>query len=300
MTAVQAWMLAGVLVAGGVACLVWWLMPAQPDLADVLARLSPAGPAQDRPRPAGPEGEQLADRLGWWLARRFPAGWVRTPSADLALLGVSPHVFYGQKVLFVVLAVVAVPVLSWLFSFTFTFPLLVPAGLTVAAAVVAWLLPNQNVADAASRARAEFARALGSYVDLVALERNAGGSGTRQALENAARVGDAWQFRRLADELARTRFAGEAPWDGLSAMAERLRLPELADLADIMRLAGEEGSQVYDTLRARSSALRSAMLTADQTRANQVGEQMTVPTTAMAMVFVTIIITPAILRLMTG
>ena len=299
MTALQAWMLAGVLVAGGVACLVWWLAPAQPDLGDVLARLAPK--AAQPPQAVSPGGgDDVAQRLGLWAMRRLPVGRLRVPEADLLLLGKPVHVFYGEKILFVALAIVGVPLLTWLFTLTFAIPLYVPVGFTLAAAAVAWWLPNQNTADAAAKARVEFSRALVSYVDLVALERNAGGSGTRQALENAARVGDSWQYRRLADELARTRFAGETPWAGMAGLAEQLKLPDLADLADIMRLAGEEGSQVYETLRARSSALRSAMLAADQAKANAIGERMTIPTTAMAMVFIAIIITPAILRLIAG
>lgn len=300
-TALQAWMLAGMLTLGGVAGLVWWATPAQPDLGDVIARLTPGSPAAlDETRRRGTVSPDLTERLGWWALRRLPADRLSVPKADLALLGISTATFYGQKVLMVALVVVGVPVLSWLFGLTFAIPLYVPGVLTVVAAGLAWLLPNQNAADAAGKARAEFSRALGSYVDLVALERRAGGSGTRQSLESAARVGDSWQFRRLADELARTKFAGETPWAGLSHLAEQLRLPDLADLADIMRLAGEEGSQVYDTLRARSSALRTAVISADQAHANAAGERMTIPVTAMAMVFVTIIVAPAILRLIAG
>ena len=39
--ALQLWVLAGAMVSGGIALLVWWLQPAQPDLAQVLARLAP-------------------------------------------------------------------------------------------------------------------------------------------------------------------------------------------------------------------------------------------------------------------
>ena len=114
---------------------------------------------------------------------------------------------------------------------------------------LAWFLPDGNLSDAAKKARVEFRRALGSYVDLVALERNAGGSGTRQALENAARVGDAWPFHRIGDALARSRYSGDTAWDALHDLAAEHGLTDLDDLADIMRLAGEEGSQVVDTLR---------------------------------------------------
>ena len=56
--------------------------------------------------------------------------------------------------------------------------------------IVVRLDPNNdgNLADAAKQARSQFRQALGSYVDLVALERHGGGSGPRQAMELAADV----------------------------------------------------------------------------------------------------------------
>ena len=91
-----------------------------------------------------------------------------------------------------------------------------------------------------------------------------------------------------------------APWDGRAALAGELRIAELDDLADIMRLAGEEGAQVYETLRSRSSALRNAILSTERSRANALGERMVIPTTAMAMVLVATFLTPAVLRLVAG
>jgi Flp pilus assembly protein TadB len=176
-------------------------------------------------------------------------------------------------------------------------PVTVPVVVTLAAMVAGWLLPDLHVKQDAAKARAEFSRAHGSYTDLVALERSAGGSAARQALENAAEIGDSWPFRRIRDELARSRFSGEPPWDAIHQLADELGLPTLDDVADIMRLAGAEGTQVYDTLRARSTALRSALLAAEQTKANALSGHMAIPTTLMAIVFCITIVTPAVLRL---
>src|SRR3546814_17692470 len=80
-----------------------------------------------------------------------------------------------------------------------------------------------NAVDDAKRARVEFARALGAYIDLVALERH-NGSGVRQAMESAAEVADSWVFRRLSEELGRSRWSGLPPWDALHALAEELEI----------------------------------------------------------------------------
>ena len=162
-----------------------------------------------------------------------------------------------------------------------------------------FFLPNYNVRDDAKKARAEFSRALGAYIDFVALERNSG-AGPRQAMEVAAGVGDSWVFRRLGEELARTRWSGLTPWDALHALALELGLPELDDLADIMRLSGEEGAQIYRSLRARSAGMRSAMLATEKARANEVGEKMSIPMSLLGVIFLAILVAPALLRVIAG
>ena len=151
--------------------------------------------------------------------------------------------------------------------------------------------------DAAKLARTEFARALGAYTDLVALERNSG-SGPRQAMEVAAAVGDNWVFRRLREELAYSSWSGEQPWDALRRLSYELGVTELADLADIMRLSGEEGAQIYGQLRARSAAMRTAMLNDEVALSNAVGEKMSIPMSLLGVIFLVILVTPALLRVM--
>ena len=172
--------------------------------------------------------------------RHLPAGRIRLPVQDLALLDRPVHVFYGEKVLAVGLAVLAAPLVSGLLYLSFEFPLYVPVALTVVAAVLAWSWPNRALKETAGQARDEFAAALGAFVDLVALERKAGGSGIRQSLENAAQVGDSWPFRRIAEALTRSRFDGANPWDALSDLAKDLGLRSLDDFAGVMRLAGRK------------------------------------------------------------
>lgn len=300
MSTLQLWMLAGGVVGAGLASLVWWLVPAHPDPVQALERLSSPMWKTSVPEPApGPGG--LEHRLGLWAMRRLPSRLsANAPRRDLALTGKPLHVFYGEKVVFVATAAVAVPLLSAIFSRTVPMPIAVPVGATLLGMFLAWFLPDGNLSDASKKARIEFRRALGSYVDLVALERNAGGSGTRQALENAGRVGDAWPFHRIGDALARSRYSGDTAWDALHDLAAEQGLTDLDDLADIMRLAGEEGSQVVDTLRARSAELRHAILAEDQAQANIVGERMVIPSILMAFTFVAILLVPALLRLGAG
>ena len=130
----------------------------------------------------------------------------------------------------------------------------------------------------------------------LALERN-NGSGVRQAMESAAEVGDSWVFTRLSEELTRSRWSGQPPWDALHALADELGLPELDDFADIMRLSGEEGASVYTNLRARSAAMRTAMLNDEIAEANAVGERMTIPGSLLGVIFMALLVAPSLLRM---
>jgi Flp pilus assembly protein TadB len=236
--------------------------------------------------------------LGVWAMKALPAAmWVRTPTRELAVLRIPLARFYGDKLTFAALGLVIPPLLAFFFDLIgLGLPLAVPAIASLGLATLMFFLPNYNAVDDARKARLEFSRALGAYIDLVALERN-NGSGVRQAMEAAAVVGDSWVFRRLSEELNRSRWSGQPPWDALHALAEELGLPELDDFADIMRLSGEEGASVYANLRARSAAMRAAMLSDEISEANAVGERMTIPGSLLGVIFMALLVAPSLLRM---
>ncbi len=289
--------LAGGMLGLGVALLVIRLVPAQPDLADALARLTPsrATPSANKHAVGGKE------KLGLWAMRTLPPGvWVRTPRRELALLRIPLARFYGEKLTFAALGLVIGPLLGWFFALLgLGLPIAIPPIGSLGLAAAMFFLPNSNAVDDARKARLEFTRALGAYIDLVALERN-NGSGVRQAMEAAAQVGDSWVFTRLGEELTRSRWSGLPPWDALHALADELGLPELDDFADIMRLSGEEGASVYANLRARSAAMRTAMLNDEITEANAVGERMTIPGSLLGVIFMALLVAPSLLRMVSS
>jgi Flp pilus assembly protein TadB len=297
-TGLQLALAGGALIGLGVALLIWRLAPAEPDLRDALHRLAP-----DHTRHGTDAGVSAAldgrERLGVWAMKTFPAAtWVRVPTTELALLRITPARFYGEKILYGLVGLFIPPLLTALFvALGFGVPRAIPVVATLGMAIGMFFLPDFNVRDDAKKARVEFVRALGAYIDLVALERNSG-SGARQAMELAADVGDSWVFRRLTEELARSRWSGLAPWEALHHLAAELGLAELDDLADIMRLSGEEGAQIYTNLRARSASLRSSMLNAELAAANEVGERMSIPMSLLGVIFLAILIAPALLRIL--
>jgi hypothetical protein len=295
-TGLQLALASGALVSFGVVLLVMRLLPAEPDLAEALTRLTPArGRANALSTATTTTGKE---RIGVWAIKALPpVMWVRTPTRELALLRIPLARFYGDKLTFAFLGLLIPPLLAWFFGLLgLGFPVAIPAIASLGLAGVMFFLPNYNALDDARKARLEFTRALGAYIDLVALERN-NGSGVRQAMEAAAEVGDSWVFTRLSEELTRSRWSGLPPWDALHTLADELGLTELDDFADIMRLSGEEGASVYKTLRARSEAMRSAMLNDEIAEANAVGERMTIPGSLLGVIFMALLVAPSLLRM---
>ncbi len=300
MTGLQLVLTGGALVGLGLAVLLWRLVPAEPDLGQALGRLSPDGARtahHDRAMRDSKSGD-VRDVLGRWAQQHLPAGvWGRVRPEDLAILNKTRARFYGEKLVFAVLGLSAAPFLSGVLLLGgLGVPVTVPVVGSAVLGMVMWFVPSYNVVDDARKARLEFSRALGAFIDLVALERNAG-SGPRQSMEAAAAVGDSWVFVRLAEELARTRWSGLTPWEAIRRLGADLGMPELGDLADIMRLSGEDGAQIYAQLRARSASMRSAMLHAQKAQANEVSERMTLPMSLLGVVFLLILIAPSMLRL---
>ena len=295
-TGLQLMMLGGALIGLGVVLLVVRLLPAEPDLADAVSRLAPSHTGAHDPGMLAATTDK--ERVGVWAIKTLPpAVWIKTPTRELAILRVPLARFYGDKIVMAAMGLVIPPVLAFFFAqIGLGFPIAFPALASLGLAGAMFFVPNYNAVDDARKARLEFTRALGAYIDLVALERN-NGSGVRQAMEAAAHVGDSWVFTRLSEELARSRWSGQPPWDALHALADELGLPELDDFADIMRLSGEEGASVYVTLRARSASMRTAMLSDETAEANATGERMTIPGSLLGVIFMALLVTPSLLRM---
>src|SRR5450759_2059742 len=153
-TGLQLAILGGGLVGLGIALLVWRLAPADPDLGETLARLSPA---HARRRPETVHGAADGrERLGRWAMRTLPvAAWARVPRRELAVLRIPVARFYGEKVLFAFLGLLIPPLLTGFFAVMgLAFPVLIPAAATAGFAVLMFFLSDFNARDDAKKARA--------------------------------------------------------------------------------------------------------------------------------------------------
>jgi hypothetical protein len=299
-TTVLQWSLfAGVLGGAGVALALAWLVPNRPALGAFLDHLGSAArpiayPAGALPAGGGPA---LLDRLGRRLVRVLPA--TTLPAADLDLLRVPPHLFLARRVACGAAGLASVTVTpARLVAGGLRPPVIIPVLASLALGLGAGYLPVLDVKTRAAARRDEFAFAFGAYVDLVAMEHHAG-AGPRQAMEVAAEGGDSWIFERLSEELHRSRLDGQSPWDALDALGERIGLTDLVDFAAIVRLSGEEGGAIYETLRARAATMRQARLAKGIAEANQTGERLSAVTALLAVVFLLLVGLPAVLRFLT-
>lgn len=301
-TGLQLAILGGCLVGAGITVLIARLLPTSVDAKWAMGQLDQRRAATQATGGGTAHVTGLQGQLGVLIQRRAPSdrGWARVPVKDLAVLDRPVHEHLGEKALLAVVGLMFPPLFAVFTSLVgLGLPLTVPFAGSLALAALLWVAPDVRVRTEARKARKEFVRALATYVDLVALER-ASGTGSTQALEAAAAVGDSWVFTRIAEELAHARWAGRAPWDGLKDLADEMIVPELADLAEIMRLSREEGATVYTQLKARATSMRNAQLSEDLAKANAASEQMAVPVSLLALVFLALLGTPAILRVAFG
>ncbi len=291
-------LLAGGLAALGLFTIMTALVPTVPDLTAALVRLDGRSTDGGRHVPRVAADAPRLERLGAWTYAHLPYGLTRGQLTALRLKGTPIAQFFGEK-LIMALVCAAVPALvGTVVTLGLHTPVLVPAGVAVLGAVIGWFIPDLQLRGNVGHARADAGEALFTFFDLVTLERLANLSGT-QALHSAASLSDASLFAAIRAALERARLEQQPPYQELKRLAEELRLPELADIADVMRL-DEAGAALSGTLRARVKELRDAHLTQTKIAANAVSERMTVFMVVPALVFGLVFLVPPLLRLVTG
>jgi Flp pilus assembly protein TadB len=288
----MTWIIAAVIgatAAAGIYLLILELLPTEPSAAHAIARMS----GTDRPTITRAPSTDTKDRVGGWLETRVPEQYLQrvTPSAaDLELIGVSRTSLLGEKALAALLGLFALPLLAMVLS-PMGLPLTLPAVLTLAFVVGGFIAPDLEAKAKAKTARADFARAVTAYLELIAIERISG-SGATQSIKDAARVTDSWPFQRITYALDHAQIAGHPAWRGLADLADEIQVDELRDVANIMRTAASENAAVYAQLRARARSLRSSQLAQEQERAAASTVVFTFPVFLLAAIFGAMLLYP--------
>jgi tight adherence protein C len=263
--------------------------PGVPALGPALRQLhAPVGETTGQPPIAPTSGP-----LGWLGSR------LRVPHRELSLIGHSPERYLTEKVGFALLGLLFPPVFSLILAVTgIRLGIVIPAVVGLALAVLFFFLVDVSVRQRAVEAREEFSRHVAVYLDLIALEL-AASRGPTEALERAAAVGGGWVSQRIRESLDNSRLRLEPPWEGLKQVGAEIGVLDLGDVGDIMTLVGDEGAQVYDTLRSRAESLRAAILAKEEERANTATTVLYIPTSLLVFVLFIIAAYPFLVRLVT-
>jgi hypothetical protein len=308
-------LLAGAATGTGLAIVVAGLRPAPPDLAAALRRLdsslaNPQSSTSDTPLTRHDNGlaSRLATPVARWMAvrdanrdhaQRLSLGMLRH-AVDLQLLGESVEHLLVRKLSYGLVGLAFPPLVATVMAVIgLRLPWPIPAAVAVVLAAVLFMVPDLDVRQRANAVRHELRRATGVYLELVALER-AADAGASEALDRAATIGVTPAFERIQDALTRARLAGEPAWQGLTRLGEQSGVTELADIADIMRLSGQDGAAVYATLRARATSLRTAQIAEATASANAASEHMVIPVGVLGLVFLGLVGFPAFARIVFG
>lgn len=167
------------------------------------------------------------------------------------------------------------------------------AMIVIASGVVGFFLPDSRVRVQATRRRQDFLHAFSSYLDLTNVLL-AGGAGTETALIAAADAGDGWSFSEIRDALTRARSARRSPWIELANLGESYNIPELAEVAGSVQLAGEHGARIRLSLSARADSLRNRHMGEIEAQAQAATERMGIPMVLLFIAFIALIGYPAV------
>lgn len=280
----------GLVLGLGVALIVAAFIPTQPRLSAALDRIGTTTIVDE-----GAYANTFQNRVGSAVLRRFSDNpSLKIPTSDLRLIGMSVNRYLYQKVLTSALGLIAPMSIGVVFQALGLVAFYIPALFGIPIAIGAWFLPNLLVREQAAAARDEISRASAVYMELVGAERISGASPSK-ALDNAAQVGRSWPFVRIRQTLVEARYAGVAPWDALEQLAHEINVPDLGEIAQVIRLSGEQGASVYETLRARGQSLRNRLMNAEKTEAAKETTKMFVPMALTGVMFMLILATPFVL-----
>jgi len=173
------------------------------------------------------------------------------------------------------------------------FSVFVPAAVSIVCAVLAPLFVHSAcIAEAAER-RIDLRHQLSAYLDMMTMLL-AGNSGHEGALRQAAEAGDGLLFRQLRRRMREVSTTGHSLVNALSIVADDFELPELEQVASAAALSAAEGAPVARTLAAKCSTLRSTLAADDEARARVRNDKVTPPLVGMAVLFMALLIYPAL------
>jgi hypothetical protein len=290
-------LLSGMLLALGLSCLVIAFVRFTPRLEAALARIDADSTESLQSSDVGPVSSR-SERLGALLYRVVPIPLSNGQRRALRLQDKSIAEFYADKAVMAIVGALLPALAGAAFGYLTGDLSMIPTVAAVVGGVIGFFVPDLLLRRKAAHVRTGASEALLVYIDLVTLERLTNASAT-QALQNAAALSDVPLFAQIRTALERAQLEQQSPYAELRRLSDQLKLPELADIADVMQL-DETGAALSGTLRARVRELRDAHLTREQIKASAAAEGMTIYMTLPALIFGLIFLVAAMLRILVG
>ncbi len=288
-------LLSGILLAAGMSSLVVAFTPSTPRLDAALERIGADG-TNHMPAPDIGPVRSRSERLGGFVYRAVPVPLTNRQRRALRLQDKPIAEFYADKAVMAIIGAVLPGLAGGVLTYLTGHLSPIPAIAALVGGVTGFFVPDLLLRRATTSVWAAAAEALLVYIDLVTLERLTNASAT-QALHNAAALSDVPLFVHIRTALERSRLEQQSPYAELRRLSDQLKLPELADVADVMQL-DETGAALSGTLRARVRELRDAHLTREQIKASAAAEGMTIYMTLPALIFGLIFLVAAMLRIL--
>ena len=233
--------------------------------------------------------------VGAFVERRGASTWTRAWAQPLRLVNRSVEMHVGYLVLAALagLVIPAVTIGALQAIGVLSLGIWIPAALSLVCAVLAPILWHSNTMAASAGVAVDLRHQLGAYLDMVTMLL-AGNSGYEGALDQAARAGDGMLFRELRRRMREVGTTGQSLVRALERVAEDYGIVELEQVAATATLSAAEGAPVARSLAAKCSTLRSTLAAEQEADARVRNDKVTPPLVAMALLFMALIIYPAL------
>lgn len=169
----------------------------------------------------------------------------------------------------------------------------VPLASSLVAAIVLPIVLHSDAMSRSNDAGVDMRHQLGAYLDMVTMLL-AGNTGYEGALQQAARAGDGRLFRQLRRRMREVATTGDTLVRALELVADDYGIVELDQVAATARLSANEGAPVARSLGAKCATLRSTLAAEQEAAARIRTDKLTPPLVGMALLFMALIIYPAL------
>ncbi len=287
----------GPLVACSIAlCVGLWLAASgwrqpHPRLDQAMARLR---------RPATPTITNTTERstvtaLGRFLERNGAATWTQNWTRPLRLIDRTVTTHLGYLALASLAGFVGPSLALGLLQVAgvLSIGIWIPTLLSIVTAIIAPLLVHSDAMSRSAEVTVDLRHQLGAFLDMVTMLL-AGNSGYEGALDQAARAGDGLLFRELRRRMREAGTTGQSLVRALQRVADDYGIVELDQVAATATLSAAEGAPVARSLAAKCATLRSTLAAEQEADARVRNDKVTPPLVAMALLFMALIIYPAL------